>query len=201
MVDPQKPRRRSIRLKEFDYSQAGAYFVTVCTRDRTCLFGDVAASEMRLNEYGRIAFAAWEDLPNHYPNVELDAFVVMPNHVHGIIVLVGAGFKPARRTPEIVRAGLKPAPTNPASTRQHGLGEILRGFKTFSARRINQRRAVSAGPLWQRNYYEHVIRNEESLTQIREYILNNPAHWEFDRENPEMTHSNRPQADAEPWHV
>ncbi|MGQ9928667.1 MAG: transposase, partial [Chloroflexaceae bacterium] len=105
--------RRSIRLKGYDYAQAGAYFVTICTQNRECLFGEVVNGEMRLNTYGAAVLGAWQDLPNHYPNVTLDAFVVMPNHVHGIIVLttddatVGAGFKPAPT---------QPAPTQPAPT-------------------------------------------------------------------------------------
>ena len=142
---------------------------------------------MRLNQSGRVVQTVWDELPDHYPGVECDAFIVMPNHVHGIIVLrddgggandVGAGFKPARGVvagPNPVRAGLKPAPT---------LAEIIRGFKTFSARRINELRATPGVPVWQRNYYEHVVRGENELSRIREYIANNPLQWEMDRENP-----------------
>ena len=166
--DPEKHRRRSLRLRDYDYSQAGAYFVTICTHNRTCLFGDIVDGEMRLNEDGRLAQSVWEALPKHYSHVELDAVVVMPNHVHGIIVLtatpVGAGFKPA-------------------STR-HGLPEIVRAFKTFSGRRINQSRSTPGTPVWQRNYYEHVIRNDAALNRLRQYIAENPARWAEDPENP-----------------
>ena len=151
--------RRSIRLKGYDYSQAGAYFVTICTQNRECLFGDVVNGEMVLNEFGELVFATWADLPNHNFGIELDAFIAMPNHVHGII--------------NIVRAGLEPARTG----KMQNLSEIIRQFKTFSARRINQLRNTPGLPLWQRNYYEHVVRDEDDLYRIRKYIINNPAKW------------------------
>ncbi len=133
-VDP-KPGRRSIRLKGYDYSQAGGYFITTCTTNRTHLFGEVVNGEMRLSEYGEAVRDVWHELPMHYPHVILDAFVIMPDHVHGIIVLTND-----IAWANSVRAGLKPAPTI------HGLPEIVRGFKTFSARRINEcRRAAGFG--------------------------------------------------------
>jgi|GEM_PF-899802 len=163
-------KSRSIRLKGYDYKQAGAYFVTICTQDRVCLFGDVVDGQMRLNREGRVVETVWHEIPNHYPHVQLEAFVVMPNHVHGIIVIVGAGFKPAPTT-------------------KHGLSEIVRAFKTFSSRRINEMRNTRGVAVWQRNFYEHIIRNEGSLHRIREYIQNNPFQWAFDRENPNMLES------------
>jgi REP element-mobilizing transposase RayT len=242
--DPSKHRRRSIRLKGYDYTGAGAYFITICTDGRTCLFGGVVAGKMRLNDFGKIVQATWNHLPDHY-QVELDAFVVMPNHVHGVVVIagtaaapepnagdppdpVGAGFKPAPTSPANrnapmsdanapmsdanapaadanapaadanvpmaagpdageppppVGAGFKPAPTLVArGAKHHGLSEIVRGFKTFSARRINEHRRTPGTPVWQRNYYEHIIRDEASLQRIRRYIANNPARWAYDRE-------------------
>ncbi len=178
--NPDIHHRRSIRLREYDYSQAGAYFVTICVLHRECLFGEVVHGEMTPNETGRIVRAVWDDLPNHYKHITLDEFRVMPNHVHGIIEIVGAvgaGF---------VRAGLKPAPTAPTATteKQHGLPEIIRGFKTFSSRRINGFRKSPGRSVWQRNYYERVIRDEKELSRAREYIVNNPMKWELDRENP-----------------
>jgi REP element-mobilizing transposase RayT len=170
--DPDKHHRRSVRLRDYDYTQAGAYFVTICTYRRVCLFGDMVNGCMQLNDCGQIVTAHWDDLVNHYPHVELDVFVVMPNHVHGIIVLT-----------DNVGAGLKPAPTT--TTRHHGLPEIVRGFKTFSSRRINYLRKMPGQPVWQRNYYEHVIRSEEELDRIRQYILDNPAKWPEDGENPQ----------------
>ncbi|HOK59079.1 MAG TPA: hypothetical protein PKZ07_19890 [Sedimentisphaerales bacterium] len=170
----QQHHRHSIRLKGYDYSLSGAYFVTICMYDRACLFGAVVDGDMRLNDAGRVVYDVWNDLPNHYGYVELDAFVVMPNHVHGIIVIVGAGLKPA------------PTESKPAPTR-HGLPEIIRGFKTFSSRRINELRGTPGMPVWQRNYYEHIIRNEESLHRIRSYIANNPIRWYLDQENPQRS--------------
>jgi REP element-mobilizing transposase RayT len=204
------PVRRTIRLPGFDYTRPGAYFVTICAFNKACLFGNIVDGVMRFNGYGEIVQRSWDDLPNHFPHVELDQFVIMPNHVHGIIVLnddvdvvgvahaspailtdvgVGAGFKPAWNVdPTIMhkkpqnRAGLKPAPT-PVGKR-HGLPEIVRAFKTFSARRINALRHTPSQPVWQRNYYEHVIRNDADLAAIRDYIAGNPARWLDDDNHP-----------------
>lgn len=178
--NPDIHHRRSIRLKDYDYSQAGSYFVTICAWQRECLFGDIVDGEMRLNDFGRVVDAVWYGLPDHYVGIELDEYTVMPNHFHGIIAIVGAGFKPAQLEDAQERAGLKPAPTQ----KQHGLSEIIRGFKTFSSRRINESRANPGCPVWQRNYYERVIRNETELARAREYIVNNPLKWELDHENP-----------------
>jgi REP element-mobilizing transposase RayT len=372
--DPQRHHRRSIRLKGYDYTQPGAYFITICTHGRECLFGEIIDGEMHLNEAGQIVVQTWQDLPNHVPNVQLDAFVVMPNHVHGIIIItdragvvgtgseavrttmgsgsaagsvgagsvgagsVGAGSEPAPTTTtapgsaagsgpttgpgstmgsgpttgpgstmgsgpttgpgstmgsgpttgpgstmgsgpttgpgstmgsgpttgpgsttgsgpttgpgstmgsgpttgpgstmgsgpttgpgstmgsgptagpgpttgsDPVGAGSEPAPTEPAPTEpaptepaptepaptepaptrsSHGLPEIVRQFKTFSARRINELRGTPGTPVWQRNYYEHIIRDESSLNRIRQYIAENPVRWDADRENPQRPH-------------
>ena len=176
--DPNKHHRRSIRLKGYDYTQAGAYFVTICTQGRECLFGQVVEGKMRVNPFGEIVVWAWNDLPNHNPHVELDAFVVMPNHVHGIVLIVD----------DLVGAGSEPAPTMAmVTTRRHGLPEIVRQFKTFSARRINALRGTPGATVWQRNYYEHIIRNDHSLQRIREYITTNPLRWHLDRENVHAT--------------
>ena len=205
------PHRRPLRLQGYDYAQAGAYFVTVCTRDRLCALGDVVNGEMVLSPAGHLAHAAWQVLPQHYPGARLDAWVIMPNHVHGIIWLadnerqtVGAGFKPARRRPDAVGTGPKPAqwPSDPPRPRsgpvgagfepaRHGLPEIVRAFKTFSARRINQARNTTGSQFWQRNYYEHVIRSEDALTRIRQYIADNPAKWHEDPENPNVATQRR----------
>jgi REP element-mobilizing transposase RayT len=180
--------RRSIRLTGYDYSQAGVYFITICTKDRECLFGDVVNGKMTINTWGEIVLTCWVALPQHYPHVDLDAFVIMPNHVHGVVLIthdlgVGAGLKPARTKP----ARTKPAPTN--QMKRHGLSEIVRAFKTFSARRINESRGTPAVPVWQRNYYEHIIRDENELNRTRDYIQNNPAHWSEDENHPEQVRS------------
>jgi len=172
--NPDKHHRHSIRLKDYDYSQAGAYFVTICTRDREGLFGEIADELMRLSLSGDIVRACWDDLPRHYSHVALDVFVIMPNHIHGIIVLAD---------PMVVGAGFKPAPTT--VNKRHRLTEIIRAFKTFSSRRINELHNTPGRPVWQRNYYEHVIRNENDLDEVRKYIVNNPLKWDLDKENPE----------------
>jgi REP element-mobilizing transposase RayT len=164
--------RRSIRLKGFDYGTPGAYFVTICAHNRACVFGEVVDDVVRLNDPGNIVAASWADLPTHYPHVRLDAFVVMPNHVHGILLLTEGGG---------VGAGFKPAPTR---TNRHPLSEVVRGFKSFSARRVNGIRNTPGAPVWQRNYYENIIRSQSSLDRIRRYIIGNPAEWSFDPENP-----------------
>jgi REP element-mobilizing transposase RayT len=184
--NPEIHHRRSIRLKDYDYSQAGAYFVTICTQNKECLFGDIMEGEMRLNDAGRMVEIAWNDLPGHNDNILLNVFSIMPNHFHGIILIVGAGSKPALVSADDTyqtvenRAGLEPAPTNPTMMNQTRLPEIVRQFKTFSARRINKIRNMSGVPVWQRNYYEHIIRSEPELHKIREYIANNPLNWEID---------------------
>jgi REP element-mobilizing transposase RayT len=212
--DPERHHRRSIRLRGYDYSQAGAYFVTICTDQREPLFGEVVDGNMALNPFGGIVDATWNDLPNHFSHVELDAFVIMPNHVHGIIVLtapVGAGLRPAPTRsgvgPAPTRSGVGPAPTRsdvgPAPTRSDvrpaatgdgkrpPLSEIVRAFKSFSARRINELRGTLTVSVWQRSYYEHIIRNEQELNKIRQYIDDNPVRWALDRENPANVSANK----------
>jgi putative transposase len=162
--------RRSIRLKGYDYSQDGGYFVTVCAYGRECLFGQIENGQMQLNEYGEIVTDIWRNIPEHYQFVQLDEFVVMPNHIHGIIIISKVG------------AGFKPAPTS--EVKYHGLSEIVRAIKTFSARKINILRNTIGLPVWQRNYYEHIIRDEDNLNRIREYIVTNPVRWHEDENNP-----------------
>ena len=175
-----KHHRRSLRLKDYDYAQSGAYFVTIVTRGRACLFGEVLDGDMQLNDAGRMVQSVWDDLPAHYPRLKPDEFVVMPNHIHGVIMLSDRITAGDGDVGTDGRAGFKPAPTNA----QHGLLEIIRALKTFSAQHINELRHTIGASIWQRNYFEHVIRDEESLNRIRQYILDNPARWEFDRENP-----------------
>jgi len=180
VFDPDIHHRSSIRLRSYDYSQAGAYFITLCTQKRECLFGAVVDDGMRLNDVGRMVQNVWGALPGYYPRVELDSFVVMPNHIHGIIMLhdVGAQFI----APNNDQGAANPGAMNRAPT----IGGIIRAFKARCTHSINQLRSVQGVSLWQRNYYEHVIRNEPSLQKIREYITNNPAQWAIDRENPDV---------------
>ena len=161
-------RRRSIRLPCFDYTQAGAYFVTICACERDRLFGDIVNGEMRLNPAGEIIRGCWMEIPGHFPDVELDALVVMPNHVHGIICIVGA-----THAPPLHRSGPKP----------HSIGAIVGSFKSAVAKRINAMRGATGVSIWQRNYYEHVVRNEADMDKIRAYIAGNPAGWGEDEYN------------------
>ena len=150
--------RRSIRLKNYDYSQAGAYYITVCTRERECLFGQVVDDQMQLNEAGRTVQVVWEGLPHFYEGIELDAFVIMPNHVHGIIVIrapVGAIHESPAGTVRV------------AERRRMLLSKVVGRFKMVSAKQINALRETSGTPIWQRNYYEHIICDDESLNRIR----------------------------------
>jgi REP element-mobilizing transposase RayT len=172
MYDPEKHHRRSIRIPGYDYSQSGAYFITICTHNRACLFGDVRDDTIALSDAGRYVLETWNNLPRHYPYVELDAFRIMPNHTHGIVWLLD-------HMDASVGAGLRPA-----LTQRHGIPEIIRAFKSFSAREINRLRQVSGAAVWQRDYFEHVIRDDEGLYAIRDYIITNPQRWEEDKENP-----------------
>ena len=199
--DRHKHHRRSIRLKGYDYSQPGAYFVTICTQDRACLFGDVVDGAMRLNDAGRMIESVWHQLPTFYSGVDIDAFVVMPNHIHGIVVLVGAAPRgrpdPGRARGVDLGQPQGVAPTGPTGQARGpaptlSLSDVVHRFKTLTTKRYADGVKQSGWPpfpgrLWQRNYYEHIIRNEESLHRIRQYILENPLRWSLDRENPAAT--------------
>ena len=183
--NPAKHHRLSIRLRGWDYASPGSYFVTLCIEDRerplrgqiTRLFGDIVDGKMRLNEFGRIVADTWDDLPNHFPSIVLDAFVVMPNHMHGIIVLTNGSTDVGAAT---VGAGLpRPYGTKPA------LGNVIAYLKYQSAKHINSSRRTPGMPVWQRNYHEHIIWNDDELTRIRKYIADNPRKWKSDPENPE----------------
>jgi len=181
--EPPQPRRRSIRLKGFDYTEPGAYFVTIVTQDRSCLFGEVVDGHMELNSAGMVITRWWLELTRTFPTVDTDQFVVMPNHCHGIIIIdvpVGADLRVgptgARPAHQGAHAGA-PLPTIMQWFKTMTTNEYMRGVKTSNW-------PAFRGHLWQRSYYEHVIRTEESLDRIRQYILDNPVRWAFDRENP-----------------
>ncbi len=185
--DPQKHHRRSIRLKGYDYTQAGAYFITIVTKDRACLFGEVVEDDMRLSPMGIIVQECWLAIPDHFPHAVLDEFVVMPNHVHGIIVLnetekVGARHA-TPRPPAAPRPPAVPRPEQFGKPVPGSIPTIVRSFKSAATKCINEYRGTPGAPVWQHNYYEHIIRTEESLNCIREYILTNPLRWHLDRQN------------------
>jgi len=198
--------RKNIRLKAFDYSTSGSYFVTICTGNYEPFFGIVENGEIHSNDVCRIAMECWQGLPERFHKVSLDEFVFMPNHLHGIINIsynqrviyhaptgalipnhsnmnhdpngyndkfVGAQFIAPKKKGVMNAGTMNRTPT---------LGMVVRSFKALATRKIRLSGKEQFG--WQRNYYEHVIRNEDSLKYIREYIINNPLRWELDRENP-----------------
>lgn len=172
-LDSHKPHRRSIRLRDYDYAQAGAYFVTLVSHQRRCVFGEIVAAEMRLNECGAIADECWRAIPDHFPSVELGAYVIMPNHVHGIIIInASAVSKGAGMGAAVLRPNVRPG----------SLGAIVRSYKSAVSYRIHQEH--TATPIWQRNYYEHIIRTDHALQRITAYIYANPARWAEDNDNP-----------------
>ena len=193
--NPEINHRRSIRLKGYDYSQQGAYFVTICAWNKECLFGELKNSEMLLNEYGEIGMKCWEAVPSHFLYVETDEFIVMPNHVHGIITItnVGAQFiAPSyvdchtSRHSVINQTNKKNVINQGVINHAPTIGGIVRSFKARCTYMINQIRNTHGIPVWQRNYYEHIIRDDRELQAIREYIRYNPLKWGEDKENPEM---------------
>ncbi len=173
VFDPQRHHRRSIRHLSYDYREDGAYFVTLCTRGRLFAFGNIVDDQLQPTQRGLIARSCWDDIPKHRPYVTLDEFVVMPNHVHGVLWIEGG-----RATQVSPLRGDLPR-LIPAS-----LGAIVGAYKAAVSREINKLRQDAARGLWQPNYYEHVIRTEQALGAIREYVLTNPQRWASDHENP-----------------
>ena len=181
MVHERLGGRRSIRLPEYDYSQDGAYFVTICTQNKEHLFGEIASGKMILNDAGRMIDMWWQELPKHFVPVQIDQYVIMPNHVHGVIVIVGVDrCVDPRKTAEIKKGEHvgSPLPHIVQWYKTMTTNEYIKGVKTNRWRPFARR-------LWQRNYYEHVIRNEYDLNEIRKYIIENPLKWALDEENPE----------------
>ena len=169
---PAKHHRRSIRLREYDYAQAGAYFVTLVAHARECLFGRVVEGQTHLSMPGEVVAAEWLRSARIRGEIELDAFVVMPNHVHGIVVIRDVGAHGRAPLPTALRR-------SPRS-----LGSFIAGFKSAATKRINAIRGTPGVPVWQRNYYEHVIRDDDDLGRVRRYIAENPLRWDEDPENP-----------------
>ena len=188
-IEPASYQRRSIRLKEYDYSQPGAYFITICTHQREYLFGEIVDGVMQLNEYGQIAREEWMKTALIRGEIELDEFVIMPNHFHGIIWIVdGRGTArcrgTARRAPT---GGLGETSADFTPTHEQfgkpvvgSIPTIVRAFKSAVSRRFNLARCTPGNPVWQRNYWEHIIRDEKDLYNAQAYIMNNPAQWESD---------------------
>ncbi len=168
--DPHKHHRRSVRLQGHHYAQAGAYFVTICSRNGACTFGDGVRGKISLNEWGQILMGEWENTQELRANIELDVYQVMPNHFHALLWII--------------------VPGQPVESREFGqpqagsLGTIVGAFKSAATYRINDLRHTRGASVWQRSFYDQIIRNDRHLTAVRQYILNNPANWEADKLHP-----------------
>jgi len=197
--------RQSIRLRGYDYSQSGAYFVTICTQNKKCFFGNLVNDKMVLNDAGQMVNIIWNELAINYPGVNIDEFQIMPNHVHGIIVIDNGQARepaPTNRQPRGCDNGQPRNSTNGqprgfddgqprgvAPTTGLSLPDVVHRFKSLTTARyrhgVKQKQwPPFPGKLWQRNYYEHIVRDENELNDIRRYIMDNPRKWDLDRENP-----------------
>ncbi len=166
--------RRSIRLPNYDYTHPGEYFVTICTHQRQCLFGDITHGTLQLTPAGEQVKALWLRLPLHFFNLQLDEFVVMPNHIHGILQLAD---QPTSQNPTTQIQ-------EPVGTQSGSIGAIIQNFKSVSSRRLRRYGDLAGKPIWQRNYYEHIVRNPEDLARIQTYIQTNPLSWQDDQLHP-----------------
>ena len=220
----EKHHRRSIRLKGYDYSQSGLYFITICVLNRHCLFGEIENDEMILNEYGKIAATEWINTESIRDNIRLHEYIIMPNHIHGIIEIIDRkgdcrGESQFAQNKDDCKGELQFAPTAPTAptaapttptttpfkSPSQTIGSIVRGYKIATIKKIKDSIKISDSSssskgelqfaptaptikslnykIWQRNYYEHIIRNEKSYQRISEYIITNPQKWEIDKFN------------------
>ena len=181
-----KYRIESTRLDGFDYSQIGSYFVTIVTHGRECLFGDVADGKMVWNDVGKIVEQCWKEIPDHFPYASLDEFIVMPDHVHGIIVLGIDRDDVGFRRDTACRVSTTKTTTHQTQTVRFGrptkqsIPTIVRSFKSAATRTINQYRNSPGQSVWQSRFYDHIVRNDDEFSRIREYVLYNPQNWKKD---------------------
>ena len=209
VYDPRIHHRRSIRLRGYDYAGGGAYFITICTQGKVLVFGQIVQGEMALNEAGRLVQKTWEELPRRFETLVLDAFQIMPNHMHGVFVLPGPGLHPAlaeatgapviqpgainppwdsrgRARPTL--AGHRPAEkgrASPPPTKRTSMGDVVGTFKSICTIAVNRLLSRTGTKLLHENFYEHIVRDVDELEKIRDYILHNPERWMDDPENPE----------------
>jgi len=169
--------RINLRLRDYDYSLPGSYFVTICVKERKNLFGDIIDGEMCRNQCGKIVKSMWDEITNHYDGILLDEFIVMPNHVHGIIIITEDSVGVIHESP--LKMNIK-------ERRQMLLSKIIGRFKMNSSKQINNIRNTPGMSVWQRNYYDHIIRNQKSFHRIQEYIIRNPERWQMNKENPDQ---------------
>jgi len=195
--NPDIHKRQSIRLKGYDYSQSGLYFITICCYQRECLFGNIINSQIILNNFGQLIKEEWLKSAEIRKEIEFDDFVIMPNHFHGIVIInqeinsdfmkndvdfqdnnVGANGRSPLQQIQSSRPKISMKPKS--------ISSLIAGFKSATTKKINIIRNTPQNPVWQRNYYDHIIRNDESLARIREYVQNNPLSWE----NDQLHHNN-----------
>lgn len=193
--NPDIHKRQSIRLKGYDYSQSGLYFITICCYQRECLFGNIINSQIILNNFGQLIKEEWLKSAEIRNEIEFDDFVIMPNHFHGIVIInqeinrdfmkndvdfqdnnVGANGRSPLQQIQSSRPKISMKPKS--------ISSLIAGFKSATTKKINIIRNTPQNPVWQRNYYDHIIRNDESLARIREYVQNNPLSWENDQLHP-----------------
>ncbi len=188
--DTKKHHRRSIRLPGYDYTSPGAYFVTICAHQGELLFGEVVDEHVVLNEYGHIAHEEWLASEQIRQEIELDAFVIMPNHLHGIVWIRETDDEPTvgardEGSHSVGVRGIRAHGRAPLRRPPRSLGSFIAGYKSAVTARINRMGGTPGSPVWQRNYWEHIIRNDASLNEIRAYIENNPARWDDDQLHPD----------------
>lgn len=185
--NPDKHHRRTIRVKAYNYSRPGGYFVTVCAQGRKCAFGEIVDGGMSLNRVGEIAKECWERIPQKFPGVTLDEYTVMPNHFHGIVIIgshLRRGDACVAQNRNDTKRARHASPLQPCGPAPGSIGAIIGSFKSAVTKRINEMRGTPVAALWQRNYYERIIRDEEELADMRKYIRENSLRWDIDGENP-----------------
>lgn len=176
--NPQIHHRRSIRLTKYDYSQPGAYFITICTYKKQPWFGEIRHTQMHLNQLGKIVAQEWLRTPKIRPEIILDEWIIMPNHLHGIIIITDAVLAHQQASHEPSQSE-----SSQFCRKSYSIPSIIAGFKSATTRQVNERRGTPRSPLWQRNYYESVVLNFDKLDGVRNYIKNNPFNWYQDSEN------------------
>jgi len=166
--------RKSIRLKNWDYTQEGYYFITICAYQKKCVFSRIENDSIILNEWGRIIQHCLLNVPEHFKHVQMDSFIIMPNHIHFILIIGSTCRGTACRAPTVEKFGIPITGSLPT---------VIRSFKSAVTKQIKELHHSPDLIIWQRNYYDHIIRNEQSLNEIRTYINNNPSQWSMDKYN------------------
>ncbi len=180
--------RKSIRFMGYDYTLAGAYFVTIISFRRVCNFGEIEKGEVNYSKIGQVIFDCWQNIPEKFSYVKLDEFTLMPNHLHGILWLLehrgkGEAFSAVtdiRRQSKSENA----SPLRPKGTRSRSLSAVMQNYKSVSTRMVNRKFFKPGNKIWQRNFHDRIIRNNRELNAIRQYIIDNPLNWEMDKDNP-----------------